>query len=101
MCAKSVLLRPVFSDSQSTNSEPKTYNVSTDHCSCSRGDFEEVREQLAAVLCSMGAHQQSMAMARGEVAHDSYYKVGRGAGICGRCDVLLMGGGSVGRGTTG
>lgn len=41
----------------------------------SRADFEEVREQLAAVLRSMGQHQQSMALARGEVAHDSYYKV--------------------------
>lgn len=40
-----------------------------------RPDFDEVRDQLAAVAASLGAVQAALALGRNEVPHDSYYKV--------------------------
>ncbi|KAL4459160.1 hypothetical protein ABPG75_014025 [Micractinium tetrahymenae] len=40
-----------------------------------RPDFEEVREQLAAVAASLGQALASSALRRGDVPHDNYYKV--------------------------
>ena len=41
----------------------------------SRDEFSQVQEQMAQVLKSLGMAQQSNALIRGEVVHDSYYKV--------------------------
>lgn len=46
-----------------------------------------MQERLAQVLLSLGAAQQAAAVMRGEVAHDSYYKVGRAAcWVARRCE---------------
>jgi hypothetical protein len=58
---------------------------------CSRTDYEEVQKQLAQVLRSCGAAQQAAAVARGEVAPETYYKVCLWC-VCGRGGGLSVGG---------
>lgn len=40
-----------------------------------RADFDEVREQLAAVAASLGQVQACNALARGDAPHDGFYRV--------------------------